>query len=89
VELGGRSAPVATASFSADGIRLVTAGGNARVWDAATGRQLVKLHGGPVLAARFSPDGRYVVTDDGSKVAIYKIVLADDAEKLFPELTRR
>jgi WD40 repeat protein len=60
---------VAAASFSADGGRLVTAGGSdadpvARIWDVRSGRPLRTLVGHRVrlTSASFSPDGRYVVT---------------------------
>ncbi len=65
---------LATASFSPDGTRVVTASWDmtARVWDAATGRDLLKLsgHKGAVNSAFFSPDGRLVLTasDDGTAV---------------------
>jgi len=54
--------------FDDTGGRLVTAGGQlepvARVWDTATGRLIVELRGHThsINTARFSPDGRLVVT---------------------------
>src|SRR5262249_22557125 len=70
--------PVYNASFSRDGQRLVTAcGGNvkagprrmrgageARVWDAKTGKPLTKAlkHKTWVRQATFSPDGRHLIT---------------------------
>jgi WD40 repeat protein/tetratricopeptide (TPR) repeat protein len=65
------------ARFSRNGLRLITAatgagvlesaarwGGEARVWDATTGRPLSPpmLHAEPVRNAFFSPDGRLAVT---------------------------
>lgn len=48
-------------TFSPDGQYIVTADddGTARVWDAVTGGIVVKLeeHSGPVLQAKFSPNG--------------------------------
>ena len=59
-----RSTPGTAASsracFSPDSRRVVSAdeGGDVRVWDAATGEELARLHlGGDVLQADFSPDG--------------------------------
>ncbi len=53
-------------SFSSDGNRVVTASRDhdARIWDVATGRfvRLLQGHFGEVNDARFSPDGRWVVT---------------------------
>ncbi|MBL8765097.1 MAG: hypothetical protein JNM07_12595, partial [Phycisphaerae bacterium] len=53
---------------------LVTASDDqtARVWDAATGRELLKLegHAGWVLSAAFSPDGARLVTASGDGTAI-------------------
>ena len=54
-----------SASFSPDGIRVVTATGDAaaRLWDARSGALLATLAGpaGPVLTAAFSPDGARVL----------------------------
>ncbi|MGZ4179283.1 MAG: nSTAND1 domain-containing NTPase [Solirubrobacteraceae bacterium] len=53
-----------TAAFSPDGSRIVTGGDNgiARVWDAASGREIAHLAAGhgTLMAARFSPDGQRV-----------------------------
>ena len=62
--------PVRTAMFSPDGMRVVTASddGMARVWDAATGNELLRLsHGGALRNALFSPDGRRVLTHDSEE----------------------
>jgi hypothetical protein len=57
---------VRSAAFSPDGARIVTASQDqtARVWDAATGREIAVLRGheNAVLSAAFSPDGARVVT---------------------------
>jgi hypothetical protein len=73
--------PVVHATFSPDGQRILTVarygiqqivrgmlqGGEARVWDAATGMPLTPPldHKNPVVHAAFSPDGRRVVTAGG------------------------
>ncbi|WP_429461900.1 WD40 repeat domain-containing protein [Paraburkholderia sp. JPY465] len=55
-----------SAVFSPDGRRVLTASadGTARVWDAATGKQIGQFsgHQGAVGSAAFSPDGQRVVT---------------------------
>ena len=55
-----------SAQFSPDGARVVTTSEDrtARVWDAATGKQIGKplQHEGAVKSAAFSPDGARVVT---------------------------
>jgi WD40 repeat protein len=61
----GHIAVVHDAAFSPDGRWIVTAGPQRVVlWDAATGKQVLKLQGGEgqFLAARFSADGRSILT---------------------------
>ena len=62
----GHTDVVETASFSSDGMRLVTASrdGPAQVWDVASGHLLLSLEGhtAPVHSASFSPDGTRLVT---------------------------
>lgn len=65
--LTGHANPVGQASYSPDGLRIVTAGGKdhtARVWDAQTGKELLILtgHTEAVGSASFSPSGRLIVT---------------------------
>jgi WD40 repeat protein len=66
VTLQGHSRPVVSAQFSADGRWIVTASEDrtARVWDAATGAEVLGLrgHSQALLSAAFSPDSRRVVT---------------------------
>ncbi len=71
----------ASAHFSSDGIKLVTAGGyvpydqyknkTAYVWDAQSGKQLLALEGHEkgVSNAGFSPDGRRILTNAGDGTA--------------------
>ncbi len=71
--LKGHEENVTSAAFSADGTRVVTASDDktARVWDAATGRELAALkgHEGSVRSAAFSGDGTRVVTASFDKTA--------------------
>ena len=57
---------VRSAAFSPDGSRIVTASEDktARIWDAATGKEIVVLRGHekPCGCAAFSPDGSRIVT---------------------------
>src|SRR5262249_48116431 len=64
---------VLSVAFSPDGTRIVTGGtigtliwdfGQASVWDARTGAELVELkgHTGAVMSAAFSPDGTRIIT---------------------------
>jgi WD40 repeat protein len=65
-ELRGHRDRVTSVAFNDDGTRLVTASRDhdARVWDARTGElsHVLTGHFGAVQDARFSPDGRWVVT---------------------------
>jgi WD40 repeat protein len=67
--LRGHTHAVHAAAFSPDGTRLATAGEDcvARVWDAATGAELLTLkgHAGYLDAVCFSPDGRRIASGGG------------------------
>jgi WD40 repeat protein len=63
--------------FSSDGALIATRHGFeglARVWDARTGRLVAELpHDGEVLAVRFSPDGRLLVTASVEAVTVWDV----------------
>jgi WD40 repeat protein/tRNA A-37 threonylcarbamoyl transferase component Bud32 len=65
--------PVRSASFSPDGLRVVTASSDrtARIWDARTGQQIgmALQHQSWVRSASFSPDGLWVVTASADRTA--------------------
>jgi WD40 repeat protein/serine/threonine protein kinase len=71
--LRGHLDAVWSVAFSLDGQRLVTASDDhtARVWEAASGRELFKLvgHTAKVKSAVFSRDGRFIVTAGDDHVA--------------------
>lgn len=71
--LRGHEAPVTGAQFSRDGGRIVTASDDqtARVWDVATGKELVVLrgHAASVNSAQFSRDGGRIVTASNDQTA--------------------
>jgi WD40 repeat protein len=62
-----------SAAFSPDGSRIVTASWDmtARIWDAATGKEIAVLrgHDDGVNSAAFSPDGSHIVTASWDKTA--------------------
>jgi WD40 repeat protein len=64
---------VNSAAFSPDGSRIVTASedNTARIWDAATAKEIAVLRGheGPVNSAAFSPDGSRIVTASEDRTA--------------------
>ncbi len=75
--LKGHSRVVFSVAFSPDGSKVLTGGldGTARIWNAATGRQVSVLRldsASPVLSVEFSPDGARALTGhaDGS-IAIW------------------
>jgi WD40 repeat protein len=61
-----QTAGVASAAYSPDGSRIVTASFDrtARIWDAATSKEVAVLrgHDDPVSSAAYSPDGSRIVT---------------------------
>jgi WD40 repeat protein len=65
-ELMGHGGPIVAASFSPDGLRLVTASldKTARIWNAETGaaEHVLRGHGGALTSASFNPNSRLVVT---------------------------
>ena len=62
-----------SAAFSPDGSRIVTASEDktARIWDAATAKEIAVLRGheSSVTSAAFSPDGSRIVTASEDKTA--------------------
>jgi hypothetical protein len=87
--LGGHSYNFDSASFSADGSRVVTAGyaATAKVWDAKSGAEVLTLegHSGFVTSASFSADGWRVVT--GSQDGMIRVWDATPVNREF--LTRK
>ena len=71
--LGGHDDGVSSAAFSPDGSRIVTASRDrtARIWDAATAKEIAVLrgHDDVVNSAAFSPDGSRIVTASWDKTA--------------------
>ncbi len=66
LNMGGHTLSVSSAAFSPDGMRIVSGSMDktARIWDAATGKQLLVLNGhqAGIWTAVFSPDGTRVLT---------------------------
>lgn len=73
--------PVRTASFSPDGLRVLTASddGTARVWDVKTGKALTPplRHLGPVVDAAFTDDGEWVATTGGGRARVWNARTGD------------
>lgn len=78
--LDGHTAPVWTLGWTPDGSRVTTASqdGTARVWDAATGRELFALQVGHPIAALASPDGRTLAVSDVNSRAVRLFTLDTD-----------
>ena len=64
--LKGHTDRISGLSFSLDGRRLASSGGDQtiRIWDAASGKESLALHGQPrhLGGVAFSPDGRLLVS---------------------------
>jgi WD40 repeat protein len=90
-----RAGGVLSVGFSPDGLRIVTGSRDktARVWDAATGREIVVLSGHEswVSSAAFSPDSTRVVTGSRDETArVWDVRLAAmAAERLIVEACTR
>ena len=69
----GHAGAVNAAAISPDGRLVATASGDktARVWDTATGKELLALTGNSdsILAISFSPDGRWIATGSEDGIA--------------------
>jgi WD40 repeat protein len=76
-ELIGHSSKINDASFSVDGLRIVTASDDKKaiVWNAESGKAVRTLpdHEGVVFSASFSPDGKRVLTASGRTAAIWDV----------------
>lgn len=73
------------AEFSPDGLRIVTASDDhtACIWDASSGEPLCVLqHGNRLLMARFSADGRLVLTLDPKAVRVWDLAATSRGRQL-------
>ncbi len=87
LEFKAHEEKVASAAFSPDGTRIVTASadGMARIWNATNGRRLNDLsgHTGVVQSAAFSPDGTLIVTaSDDTTARIWDAVTGSELRVL-------
>src|SRR5439155_17480234 len=75
--LRGHRDALTSVDVSPDGTRIVTASfdHDARVWDVATGRliEVLRGHFGVVSDARFSPEGRWIVTAGPSTAGLWDV----------------
>jgi WD40 repeat protein len=72
VRMSGHTETISMVSFSPDGRRILTSAADktARIWDAATGQQLMVLaHKERVSHAAYSPDGKRLITTSADKTA--------------------
>jgi eukaryotic-like serine/threonine-protein kinase len=71
--LNGHTATVMSVAFSPDGQRVASGSfdGTARIWDSATGKELLTLDAGQVQSLAFSPDGQRLATGSGTGIRIW------------------
>jgi hypothetical protein len=86
--LEGHLEPVFCAAFSPDGRRLVTGSfdGAARLWDAATGQQVMLFggHEGSIVGCSFSPDGKLIATaSDDNTARIWDVASGQQIQVLY------
>ncbi|HEY6945533.1 MAG TPA: hypothetical protein VI431_10380, partial [Candidatus Acidoferrum sp.] len=72
VTLYGQS-PVQNVAFSPDGKLLAATSGELRVWDVASGAEVVTLTDAPVNRAVFSPDGKWLAANPGGQFPGYAV----------------
>jgi WD40 repeat protein/uncharacterized caspase-like protein len=79
--LSGHTDEVVCVAFSPDG-RLVVTGskdGTTRLWEVATGREILRFDSSPVTTVAFSPDGRFVLTTGSGKVRLWDTTTGSEA----------
>jgi len=81
-------------AVSPDGALVATGSldGTAKLWDLATGREVLTLfgHDGPVNTVAFSPDGRFLATVSGDGTVALHLLPIDELRRLARErVTRR
>jgi WD40 repeat protein len=75
----GNADVVSAVAFSPNGQRILTGGGDqtVRLWDVATGKELLKIDAqvgrGGVSSVRFSPDGRTILAAGNGGVAVWAL----------------
>ena len=72
--LKGHTGGVYSVAWSPDGKRLATGSrdGTAKVWDAASGKELLTLKGSYVTSVAWSPDGKWLATADGQTAKVWE-----------------